>query len=192
MWFVASLLSLPSASLFHHPLLSNTVFPPPKYSNPLFSRPKSAKLTRFVFALSPTSFSSRLSLSGPLIDFCLGPHIPHTGKIKAFSVTKASSSYFLGDASNESLQRIYGVSFPDSKQMTEYKKWIEEAEKRNHRKIGKVRSSPLRLCLALEVVGLRSSKLISFPFCVSFFRRSKNSSCSTSSVPELPSSFPTE
>jgi len=50
-----------------------------------------------------------------------------------------SASYFLGDAKNDSLQRIYGISFPDTKQMTEYKKFIEEAGKRDHRKIGKVR-----------------------------------------------------
>ncbi|CAM0140830.1 threonyl-tRNA synthetase [Umbelopsis sp. WA50703] len=74
---------------------------------------------------------------GPLIDLCVGPHVPHTGRIKAFSVTKNSSSYFLGDAKNDSLQRIYGISFPDKKQMTEYKKFIEEASKRDHRKIGK-------------------------------------------------------
>ncbi|CAG8677757.1 1807_t:CDS:2, partial [Paraglomus occultum] len=48
-----------------------------------------------------------------------------------------SASYFLGDAKNDSLQRIYGISFPDTKQMTEYKKFIEEAGKRDHRKIGK-------------------------------------------------------
>lgn len=48
-----------------------------------------------------------------------------------------SSSYFLADAKNDTLQRLYGISFPDSKQLTEYKKFIEEAEKRDHRRIGK-------------------------------------------------------
>lgn len=74
---------------------------------------------------------------GPMIDLCIGPHIPNTGKVKALSVLKNSSSYFLGNAENESLQRIYGISFPDKKQMTEYKKFLEEASKRDHRKIGK-------------------------------------------------------
>ncbi|EIW70244.1 threonine-tRNA ligase [Tremella mesenterica] len=74
---------------------------------------------------------------GPLIDLCLGPHVPHTGRIKSLAVTKNSSSYFLGDAKNDSFQRVYGMSFPDSKQMTEYKKMLEEAAKRDHRKIGK-------------------------------------------------------
>ena len=73
---------------------------------------------------------------GPLIDLCYGPHIPHTGRIKALKVTKNSASYFLGDSKNDSLQRIYGISFPDAKQMKEYEKFIEEAEKRDHRRIG--------------------------------------------------------
>lgn len=74
---------------------------------------------------------------GPLIDLCRGPHVPTTGSIKAFSIMKNSASYFLGDAKNDSLQRIYGVSFPSSKQLTEHKKFLEEAAKRDHRKIGK-------------------------------------------------------
>ncbi|CAF0941858.1 unnamed protein product [Didymodactylos carnosus] len=73
---------------------------------------------------------------GPLIDLCLGPHIPHTGKVKAFAVTKNSSSYWEGDNTRETLQRVYGISFPDVKQLKEWKHLQEEAEKRNHRKIG--------------------------------------------------------
>ncbi|KAI1316401.1 threonyl-tRNA synthetase [Mortierella claussenii] len=74
---------------------------------------------------------------GPLIDLCSGPHIPHTGAIKAFSVLKNSASYFLGNAKNDSLQRIYGVSFPDAKLMAQHKAMLEEATKRDHRKIGR-------------------------------------------------------
>ncbi|CAH1756924.1 12642_t:CDS:10 [Entrophospora sp. SA101] len=77
----------------------------------------------------PDGTSTTVYRCGPLIDLCLGPHIPHTGKIKSFGVTKNSASYFLGDASNDSLQRIYGISFPDKKQMDEYKKFLEEADK---------------------------------------------------------------
>ncbi|KAI9707235.1 MAG: threonyl-tRNA synthetase [Candelina mexicana] len=73
---------------------------------------------------------------GPLIDLCRGPHVPDTGRIKAFEIMKNSASYFLGDAANDSLQRIYGVSFPDKKLMDEHKKYLEEAAKRDHRKIG--------------------------------------------------------
>jgi len=73
---------------------------------------------------------------GPLIDLCKGPHVPNTGKVKAMSVTKNSSAYWLGKSENPSLQRVYGISFPDKKKLQEYKRAIEEAEKRDHRKIG--------------------------------------------------------
>lgn len=85
----------------------------------------------------PDGTSSTVYRCGPLIDFCRGPHVPHTGRIKALAVLKNSSSYFLADAKNDTLQRVYGISFPDSKQLTEYKRFLEEAEKRDHRKIGK-------------------------------------------------------
>lgn len=52
-------------------------------------------------------------------------------------IMQNSSSYFLGDAKNDAFQRVYGMAFPDSKQMTEYKKYLEEAAKRDHRKIGR-------------------------------------------------------
>ncbi|KAF8929666.1 hypothetical protein EDD21DRAFT_147267 [Dissophora ornata] len=85
----------------------------------------------------PDGTSTTVYRCGPLIDLCRGPHIPHTGRIKAFAVLKNSASYFLGDAKNDSLQRIYGVSFPDSKLMAEHKKFLEEAARRDHRKIGR-------------------------------------------------------
>ncbi|EQC31365.1 threonyl-tRNA synthetase [Saprolegnia diclina VS20] len=73
---------------------------------------------------------------GPLIDLCRGPHVPHTGKIKAFAVTRTSSTYWLGKTTNDTLQRVYGISFPDTKQMKEWKHFQEEAAKRDHRKLG--------------------------------------------------------
>lgn len=75
---------------------------------------------------------------GPLIDLCRGPHVRHTGKIKAIKITKSSASYWEGRAEAESLQRVYGISFPDNKQLKEWEKFQEEAAKRDHRKIGKV------------------------------------------------------
>eukprot|EP00842_Homolaphlyctis_polyrhiza_P005568 jgi/Hompol1/6011/HPOL_001462-RA len=84
----------------------------------------------------PDGTSTTVYRCGPLIDLCVGPHVPNTNRIKAFKVTKNSSSYWLGNAQNDSLQRIYGVSFPDTKQMKDYEKFVEEAEKRDHRKIG--------------------------------------------------------
>lgn len=74
---------------------------------------------------------------GPLIDLCRGPHVRHTGKIKAAAITKNSSTYWEGNAQAESLQRIYGISFPDNKQLKEWKQLQEEAAKRDHRKIGR-------------------------------------------------------
>ncbi|MCL4126262.1 UNVERIFIED_CONTAM: hypothetical protein GTU68_057213, partial [Idotea baltica] len=73
---------------------------------------------------------------GPLIDLCRGPHVRHTGKIKGLAVTKNSASYWEGKSEAESLQRIYGISFPDPKQLKEWKHFQEEAAKRDHRKLG--------------------------------------------------------
>jgi len=85
----------------------------------------------------PDNTSTTVYRCGPMIDLCVGPHIPHTGRIKAMSVLKNSASYFLGDQTNDSLQRLYGISFPDKKQMTEYKHFLAEAAKRDHRRIGR-------------------------------------------------------
>ncbi|KIJ16340.1 hypothetical protein PAXINDRAFT_168488 [Paxillus involutus ATCC 200175] len=85
----------------------------------------------------PDGSSTTIYRCGPMVDLCVGPHIPHTGKIKAFMVTKNSASYFLGDANNDSLQRVYGISFPDKKQLADYKLFLAEAAKRDHRKIGR-------------------------------------------------------
>ncbi|CRG87601.1 threonyl-tRNA synthetase [Talaromyces islandicus] len=74
---------------------------------------------------------------GTLVDLCRGPHIQNTGKIKTFKIMQNSSAYFLGDQSNDSLQRIRGVAFPDKNSMKEHLKFLEEAAKRNHLRIGK-------------------------------------------------------
>jgi len=71
-------------------------------------------------------------------DLCKGPHLPSTGKIgKYFKLTKVSGAYWRGDSNNEMLQRIYGTSWTSQKDLDEYLKRIEEAEKRDHRKLGK-------------------------------------------------------
>ncbi|MBS3096037.1 threonine--tRNA ligase [Candidatus Woesearchaeota archaeon] len=74
---------------------------------------------------------------GDFIDLCKGPHIPSTGKIKAFKLTKISSAYWRGDQTKQQLQRIYGISFPEKSMLEQHLKLIEEAEKRDHRKLGK-------------------------------------------------------
>ncbi|CAI5760096.1 unnamed protein product [Candida verbasci] len=92
---------------------------------------------KFISDKIPDNTSTTVYRCGPLIDLCIGPHIPHSGKIKAFKVLKNSSSYFLGDATQDSLQRIYGISFPDKKLMKEHLEFLKEASERDHRKIGK-------------------------------------------------------
>jgi len=74
---------------------------------------------------------------GPFIDLCRGPHVPHSHRIKAMTVTKIGQAYWLGKPENPSLQRVYGISFPDPKLLKEYKMFLEEAAKRDHRLIGK-------------------------------------------------------
>lgn len=71
------------------------------------------------------------------VDMCRGPHVPNTRFLKAFKLTKLSGAYWRGDAKNEQLQRIYGTAWADKKQLDAYIQRIEEAEKRDHRKIGK-------------------------------------------------------
>ena len=71
------------------------------------------------------------------VDMCRGPHVPNTRFLKAFKLTKLSGAYWRGDAKNEQLQRIYGTAWADKKQLGAYIQRIEEAEKRDHRKIGK-------------------------------------------------------
>ncbi|HWZ62716.1 MAG TPA: threonine--tRNA ligase [Steroidobacteraceae bacterium] len=74
---------------------------------------------------------------GNWVDLCRGPHVPSTGKLKAFRLTKVAGAYWRGDSRNEMLQRIYGTAWPDKKQLDAYLTRLEEAEKRDHRRIGK-------------------------------------------------------
>jgi threonyl-tRNA synthetase len=73
---------------------------------------------------------------GNFTDLCRGPHVPHTGFIKAFKLMKVSGAYWRGDQSRSQLQRIYGTAFYDKKDLKSYLNFLEEARKRNHRKIG--------------------------------------------------------
>ncbi len=73
---------------------------------------------------------------GDFIDLCKGPHVKSTGLIKAMKLTKVAGAYWRGDAKNRQLQRIYGISFPKQEMLKEHLKMLEEAEKRDHRRIG--------------------------------------------------------
>lgn len=74
---------------------------------------------------------------GEFTDLCRGPHIPHTGLIKAIKLTSIAGAYWKGDEKNKMLTRLYGVSFPNQKELDEYMHMLEEARKRDHRKLGK-------------------------------------------------------
>ncbi len=86
---------------------------------------------------------------GEFTDLCRGPHLPSTGKIKYIKLLSVSGSYWRGDEHNKQLQRIYGVSFPKKKMLDDYLKRLEEAKKRDHRKLGK----ELELFLITNNVG---------------------------------------
>ena len=74
---------------------------------------------------------------GDFIDLCRGPHVPSTGKFKAFKLTSVAGAYWRGDSNNVMLQRIYGTAWPSKKDLRLYLQRLEEAEKRDHRKLGK-------------------------------------------------------
>jgi threonyl-tRNA synthetase len=74
---------------------------------------------------------------GGFTDLCRGPHIPHTGLIKAVKLTNIAGAYWKGDEKNKMLTRVYGVSYPSQKELDEYLALVEEAKKRDHRKLGK-------------------------------------------------------
>ena len=85
----------------------------------------------------PASEPISLYGQGDWVDLCRGPHVPSTGKLRAFKLMKLAGAYWRGDSRNEMLQRIYGTAWPDQKQLDEYLHRLEEAEKRDHRKIGR-------------------------------------------------------
>src|SRR5271157_2410721 len=80
---------------------------------------------------------SEYTLGPHFIDFCRGPHVPDTSKIKAFKLISIAGAYWKGDEHNKQLQRIYGTAFFTQKELDEYLKQVEEAKKRDHRKLGR-------------------------------------------------------
>ncbi len=85
----------------------------------------------------PTNEPLSLYKQGEFTDLCRGPHVPSTGKLKAFKLMKLAGAYWRGDSNNEMLQRIYGTAFVNKKDLKVYLHRLEEAEKRDHRKLGK-------------------------------------------------------
>jgi threonyl-tRNA synthetase len=90
-----------------------------------------------IIADIPSDQAISLYRQGDFIDLCRGPHVPSTGKIKAFKLMKVAGAYWRGDSRNEMLQRIYGTAWTDQKALKAYLRRLEEAEKRDHRKVGK-------------------------------------------------------
>jgi threonyl-tRNA synthetase len=90
-----------------------------------------------IIASIPAGEQISLYGQGDWVDLCRGPHVPSTGKLRAFKLMKVAGAYWRGDSNNEMLQRIYGTAWPDDKQLKAYLTRLEEAEKRDHRKIGK-------------------------------------------------------
>ncbi|MGE5240375.1 MAG: TGS domain-containing protein, partial [Bacteroidota bacterium] len=84
----------------------------------------------------PAGEAISLYRQGEFIDLCRGPHVPSTGKLKAFKLMKVAGAYWRGDSRNEMLARIYGTAWPNKEQLDTYLHRLEEAEKRDHRKIG--------------------------------------------------------
>ncbi|WP_342504980.1 threonine--tRNA ligase [Sporosarcina sp. FSL K6-2383] len=85
----------------------------------------------------PADEKISLYQQGEFIDLCRGPHLPSTGGIKAFKLTHVSGAYWRGDSDNQVLQRVYGIAFLKNKDLNEHLSFLEEAEKRDHRKLGK-------------------------------------------------------
>jgi len=85
----------------------------------------------------PKDEALSLYQQGEFIDLCRGPHVPSTGKLKAFKLMKVAGAYWRGDSNNEMLQRIYGTAWSDKKALKAYLQRLEEAEKRDHRRLGR-------------------------------------------------------
>ncbi len=90
-----------------------------------------------LIAAIPADQDVSLYREGDFIDLCRGPHVPSTGKLKAFKLMKVAGAYWRGDAKNEQLQRIYGTAWAKKEELDAYLHMLEEAEKRDHRKLGR-------------------------------------------------------
>jgi threonyl-tRNA synthetase len=90
-----------------------------------------------IIASIPSNEDVSLYSEGTFTDLCRGPHVPNTGKLKAFKLMKLAGAYWRGDSNNEMLQRVYGTAWRNKEELEAYLHMLEEAEKRDHRKLGK-------------------------------------------------------
>src|SRR5438034_11141870 len=103
----------------------------------LSERPEPSKFKLDIIENIPPEEKISLYRSGDFIDLCAGPHVMRAGNIGAFRLTNVASAYYKGDEKNPQLQRIYGTAFKNKTQLDEYFTMLEEAKKRDHRKLGK-------------------------------------------------------
>jgi threonyl-tRNA synthetase len=103
----------------------------------LGARPESSKFKLDIIQNIPESETITIYRNGDCTDLCAGPHVMRTGNIGAFRLTNVASAYYKGDEKNPQLQRIYGTAFKNKTQLDEYFAMLEEAKKRDHRKLGK-------------------------------------------------------
>src|SRR5213596_530183 len=103
----------------------------------LSERPEPSKFKLDIIENIPPDEKISLYRSGEFIDLCAGPHVMRTGDIGAFKVTSVASAYYKGDESNPQLQRVYGTAFKTKKELDDYFAMLEEAKKRDHRKLGR-------------------------------------------------------
>src|SRR5262250_3095328 len=103
----------------------------------LSERPEPSKFKLDIIENIPPDEKISLYRSGDFVDLCAGPHVKRTGDIGAFKVTSVASAYYKGDEKNPQLQRVYGTAFKTKKELDDYFAMLEEAKKRDHRKLGK-------------------------------------------------------
>ena len=103
----------------------------------LSDRPNASKFKLDIIENIPADEKISLYRNGDFIDLCAGPHVMRTGNIGAFRLTSVASAYYKGDEKNPQLQRIYGTAFKTKKELDDYFAMLEEAKKRDHRKLGK-------------------------------------------------------
>jgi threonyl-tRNA synthetase len=103
----------------------------------LAERPEPSKFKLDIIENIPDSEVITLYRNGEFTDLCAGPHVSHTGRIGAFKLTHVASAYYKGDERNPQLQRVYGTAFKNKTDMEAYFKMLEEAKKRDHRKLGR-------------------------------------------------------
>src|SRR5882672_9028260 len=103
----------------------------------LGERPEPSKFKLDIIENIPSDEKISLYRNGDFIDLCAGPHVMRTGNIGAFRLTNVASAYYKGDENNPQLQRVYGTAFKTKKELDDYFAMLEEAKKRDHRKLGK-------------------------------------------------------